>query len=180
MKKLFLLLTSLLAMHNAKADYLLRVDFANNLWVGHWVIMYYAANDLNQLYNKLHSIDTINERKILAAIGLPLDKDNDSQENCVVPKSVKFNYDKLLSKRPSKKITYKTKEIFFQIKLLSCDYNLCTFPLDSKYWASYDVNFKEAGVLITKPSINSWTKEEKRFLSKLQKMVLQMRSTRGQ
>ncbi|OSZ78498.1 hypothetical protein CAP35_09670 [Chitinophagaceae bacterium IBVUCB1] len=171
MRKVILPVLLMIISLSAKAGYLVQLNFAYNLWEGHWLTMYYSANNLHDLYSRLQTIDTITERKILAAIGTPLHERNQSEENCVVPNSIKVNYEKLFNKQSVRKVTHQTKEIFLEIKILNCDYQLCTFPLTNKYWGSYDVSFKEAGVIISEIEYNNWTNDDRYILKKISKTI---------
>lgn len=146
------------------ADFLLKLEFKYKKLEGHYVTMYYTIDSMQELETLLKNLDTLSERKVLESFGLPLSTDNYNQENCIIPDGVKNDYKKIF-KNQCQTIKVENSSIYLSVKFVNATFDLCTFPLFTKYWGSYDVNFKNAGILVSNAKKVRWKKSDKTYLN---------------
>jgi hypothetical protein len=134
---------------NLAQSVFIRVHLDYSFEYRHTVVMYYQSDELMTILAKVDSIKALDEKTFLKLWGLPLIDAgyildiNCDRENSIVEEAELNN----LFKKKCFRKNVKTKNFDLKLDFVKLKADVCQFYLTSKYWASYEVYFKNAGVI---------------------------------
>jgi len=136
--------------------------------VGHSVEMYYLIDSLEKTTNAVSVIKKVNEGNLLSSIGLPLEETGHLESQCDGKDTLNLVYNDFLSKKHTQKFLIKGSSFNLKLSLVKVSTDFCIYNLYYNHWGSYDVNFKQAAVLTSRPKITKFSKRELKQINVLE------------
>jgi hypothetical protein len=168
MKKVLIFLSFLFCFTVVRGQLAVEVVISNERLLGYGARMHYILGD--NVVDSINVIDTFSEYNILNVWGLPLMENYGAIENCMKLDTIRFDLFKFFAENQKHSKAIEKKYGYYNVKirfLKISEYNYCRTLLNRKYWGSYDVWFKEAGLFTTIPKVLEMDTNNEKLLAQI-------------